>query len=111
VEETRSVILLTYKIDGTTFELTVIRTLLWSYNEFTNEINSTVSFVSTEITIEDTLVQFYDLSYLAQNEEYNLTVRTTPSSFGACLSPCVLGVTSYARYYGGLVSTNYIFIA
>lgn len=75
-EESHTVILLTYEVNGTTFEVTVARTLLWSYEELTDEVNRTASFVSTEITAEDVSMQFYSLSYLVQHVEYNLTVYT-----------------------------------
>lgn len=71
-----TVVLLTYEVNGTTFEATIANTLLWSYEELTDEVNRTVSFVSTEITADEASTQFYSLSYLAQHEEYNLTVGT-----------------------------------
>jgi hypothetical protein len=57
--------------------VTIARTLLWSYNELTDEINRTASLMSTEITAEDTSMEFYSLSYLVQHAEYNLTLYTT----------------------------------
>jgi hypothetical protein len=56
--------------------VTVSNTLLWSYKEFTDEVNRTASFISTEITTEDVSTQFYSLIYLVQHVEYNLTVYT-----------------------------------
>jgi len=76
-EENHTVILLTYEVNGTTFEVTIARTLLWSYNELTDKINRTSSLMSTEITAEDTSMEFYSLSYLVQHVEYNLTLYTT----------------------------------
>lgn len=75
-EENHTVTLLTYEFNGTTFEVTVAKTLLWSYNQLTDEANRTASFISTEITAEDTSTQFYSLGYLVQHMEYNLTVYT-----------------------------------
>jgi len=75
-EESHIVILLTYEVNGTTFEVTIAKTLLWSYEGLTDEVNRTASFVSTEITAEDVSMQFYSLSYLVQHVEYNLTVYT-----------------------------------
>lgn len=75
-EENHTVTLLTYEFNGTTFEVTVAKTLLWSYNQLTDEANRTASFISTEITAEDTSTQFYSLGYLVQHMEYNLTVHT-----------------------------------
>ncbi len=75
-DENHIVILLTYEFDGITYEFTIINTLLWSYNEITNEINRTAYFNSIEITTDDMYMQFYELNYLVQHEEYNLTLST-----------------------------------
>jgi len=75
-DENHIVILLMYEFDGTIYEFTIVNTLLWSYNEITNEINRTAYFNSIEITIEDMYIQFYQLYYLVQHEEYNLTLST-----------------------------------
>ncbi len=75
-DENHIVILLIYELDGTIYEFTVVNTLLWSYNELTNEINRTAYFYSNEIIIEDMSIQFYQLYYLVQHEEYNLTLYT-----------------------------------
>ena len=76
-DEIHIVILLTYEFDGITYEFTIINTLLWSYNEITYEINRTASFILTEITTtDDTYMQFYEFNYLAQHDEYNLTLYT-----------------------------------
>ena len=75
-DEIHIVILLTYEFDGITYEFTIINTLLWSYNEITYEINRTASFILTEITTDDIYMQFYEFNYLAQHDEYNLTLYT-----------------------------------
>jgi len=75
-DEDHTVILLTHEVNGTTFEVTMTHTLLWSYNGLTDEASRTVSFVSTEIAAEDTSIGFYSLSYHVQHEEYNLTLYT-----------------------------------
>jgi hypothetical protein len=75
-EENHTVTLLTYDVNGTTFDVTIAHALLWSYNEVTDELNRTASFISTEITAEDMTLQFYSLSYMGQHKEYNLTLYT-----------------------------------
>ena len=75
-EENHTVILLTYEVNGTTFEFTVAKTLLWSYDEVTYETSKTAELISTEITTQDEFWQFYSLSYLVRHEEYNLTLYT-----------------------------------
>jgi ABC-type multidrug transport system ATPase subunit len=47
------------------------------HNEASDEANRTAKFISTEITAEDTYMQFYSLSYMVQHAEYNLTLYTT----------------------------------
>lgn len=76
-EEGYTVTLVTYEVGGTTVEVTVTRSLLWSYNDIIDEINRTARFVAIEITTEDTSTQFYSLSYLVQHTEYNLTLYTS----------------------------------
>jgi len=82
-EENHTVILLTYKVNGTTFEVTIAWTVLWSYNELTDQANRTTRFISTEITAEDTSTQFYRVSYMVQHVEYNLTLYTNLAPLNA----------------------------
>ena len=50
---------------------------MWKYNKITNKFNETAYFISTEITTENTDTQFYyQLIYLKQHENYNLTIST-----------------------------------
>ncbi|MEM3832830.1 MAG: rhodanese-like domain-containing protein [Thermoprotei archaeon] len=79
IEQNESVTikLITFKVNGTTYEVTVTQTLLWSYNELTDKINRTARFVSTEIAAQNMSMQFYSLSYIVRHKEYNLTVLTT----------------------------------
>ncbi|MEM1540740.1 MAG: rhodanese-like domain-containing protein [Candidatus Bathyarchaeia archaeon] len=76
-DENRVTTLITYEVNDTTYQVTVAQTLLWSYNELTDEINRTARFVLTEIAARDTSMQFYSLSYIVRHEEYNLTLLTT----------------------------------
>lgn len=76
-DECHTVILLTYEVNGATYEVNVARTLLWSYEELTEEFNSSASFIWTEITAENASTRFYSLSYTVEHEEYNLTVYTS----------------------------------
>jgi len=75
--ETYTLTLVKYGVDYTVYEVAIAQTLLWSYNEASDEANRTAKFISTEITAEDTSLQFYSLSYMVQHEEYNLTLYTT----------------------------------
>ena len=70
------VILLVYEFNGTTLEVTLTTTRLWSHAEFTDEYNRTTTFTETEIAVENESVQFYSLSYMVQREEYVLTLYT-----------------------------------
>lgn len=75
-EENYTVILVTYELDGTAFEVTIARSLLWSYNKHTYSAIKTANFTLTEITTEDTTLQYYSLSYVVQHMEYNLSIYT-----------------------------------
>nr|MDO8097751.1 rhodanese-like domain-containing protein [Candidatus Njordarchaeota archaeon] len=72
----RTVTLLTYEVNGTAFEMTIARTLLWSYEEHTSEIDKSARFISMEIMSGEVSAQFYALSYRVQCSEYNLTIDT-----------------------------------
>ncbi|MEM2203444.1 MAG: rhodanese-like domain-containing protein [Sulfolobales archaeon] len=71
-----TITIITYELNNATYKVTIIQTLLWSYNEFTSEVNRTASFVSIKITTEESSMQFYSLSYIVQHKEYNLTLQT-----------------------------------
>jgi len=75
--ETYTLSLLSYEVNGTIFEVTIANTLLWSYIESTDEANRTARFTKTEVTTENMHVQFYSLSYIVQHKEYNLTIFTS----------------------------------
>ncbi|MGB9774769.1 MAG: rhodanese-like domain-containing protein [Bacteroidota bacterium] len=94
--ENTTITLIIYEVDGATYEVTVTQTLLWSYNELTDEINRTASFVSTEITAEGTFMEFYSLSYMVQHEEYNLTLYTTLTPLNSEIYNSSFTVMNYA---------------
>lgn len=75
-EEDYTVTLVTYELNGTLFEFTITKSLLWSYSDQTHRASKTANFTLTEITTEDTSVQFYSLNYVVQHMEYNLTIST-----------------------------------
>ena len=74
-EDGYTVVLVTYEVNGTTFETTISKTLLWSYSEDA-EANRTASFSWMEISGDGISAQFYALSYLVWDDEYNFTVST-----------------------------------
>ncbi len=76
-EEDYTVTLVTYELDGTTFEVTITNSLLWSYSANTYSANTTARFALTEIVTEDITLQYYSLSYVVQHAEYNLTIFTS----------------------------------
>jgi rhodanese-related sulfurtransferase len=69
------VIALASKTNGTVLQ-TVDKTLLWSYNETTQELNRTITLVSTKITIGDESVQELGLYDYVYGKDYNLTLGT-----------------------------------
>jgi len=74
-EDGYTVVLVTYEVNGTTFETTISKTLLWSYSEV-GEANRTASFNSIEITANGVSTQLYSLTYSVRDDEYNFTVST-----------------------------------
>ena len=74
-EDGRTVVLVTYEVNGTTFETTISSTLLWSYSEDA-ETTRTASFNSIEVTANGASTQFYSLSYSVTDARYNFTVST-----------------------------------
>jgi len=95
-EENRTVTLATYEFrNGTTVESTFTLTLLWSYSALTDGINRTARFISTEITREDSSVQFYSLSYSVHGSEYNMTLRTELSSLNSEVYGSSFTIMSY----------------
>jgi len=75
--ETYTLTLVTYEVNDTAYEVAIAQTLLWNYNEASDEANRTAKFISTQITAEGISLQFYSLSYMVQHAEYNLTLLTT----------------------------------
>ncbi len=95
-DESHTVTQLTYEVNGTTFEVTIENTLLWSYEELTDEVHRTAGFASTEIIAEDTSTQFYSLSYNVQHTEYDLTVTTALTPLNSETYNSSFTIMSYA---------------
>jgi hypothetical protein len=82
-EENCTVTLITYTVDGATFEVVDNRTVLWSYDERLSSSNITASLILTELateyayTGEHISMQFYSLFYSVQHIEYNLNLYTS----------------------------------
>jgi len=95
-EEDYTLTLVTYEVNGTAFEVTIARSLLWSYSEHTYSAIKTANFTLIEITTEDTSIQFYSLNYLVQHMEYNLTISTTLTPLNSETYNSSFTVVSYA---------------
>lgn len=106
--ETHTLTLLTYEVNGTTFELTILNTLLWSYNELTDEINRTATFTSTEITAENMSTQVYGLSYLVQHAEYNLTINTLLTPLNSETYNTSFTIMNYAPAEKSVISMEFV---
>ncbi len=65
-----------YELNGIVYEYIHTHTILWSYNKFARRINKTAYFISTEITSENYYLQYYQLDYLINHENYNLRIHT-----------------------------------
>jgi rhodanese-related sulfurtransferase len=70
--------LISYIENDTLVELLLEKNLLWSYNEYIEGVNRTITFVLTNITDENTNVtrQIYGLADSVQTAEYNMTMIT-----------------------------------
>jgi rhodanese-related sulfurtransferase len=77
--ENQTIIVGTSIINGTTYEFTYTKTLLWDFNKVKYGSNRTISLYSTEIDVENVYADMLVLQYNVQNEDYNLTVTTTLS--------------------------------
>ena len=75
--ENHTAMLLTYEVNGSTIELNIDKTLLWTYTTATNKGNKTITLVSVEIVTENTTFRFYNLKDVVQHEDYVLTIDTT----------------------------------
>lgn len=65
-----------YEINDIVYEFIHTRTILWSYDKFTNNCNKSAYFISTEITSENFYLQYYQLEYLIYHKNYNLMIYT-----------------------------------
>lgn len=75
-DEDHRITLLTYEFNNSVFEYVYASTYLWNYNEVTDRANRTASFISTEITGQDSSSQFYSFRYVVQHADYNLVLDT-----------------------------------
>lgn len=74
--ENHTAVLLTFDVNGSTIEINVEKTLLWSQSKTTSRGNKTVTLVSFEIYNENNTVGFYQLKDVVEHEDYILTVET-----------------------------------
>ena len=74
--ETTTVVLITVEVNGTVFEQTLTRTMLWDYSDNTSIANKTASFTLTEITNGPIMTQFYTLTYIVEHLDYAFAVST-----------------------------------
>ncbi len=75
--ENQTIYLFSALVNGTSFEYTVTKSILWSSSELKNGVNRTTTLISTESTIEGNSTQIFNLKYQAQHQDYNVTVHTT----------------------------------
>ena len=75
--ENFTVTLVTYEINGTVFELTITRTLLWSYEEVTEDLNRTARLTSTQVIVGNASTLSLSLDYRVQHVEYNFSLHTS----------------------------------
>jgi hypothetical protein len=68
--------LLQIEFEDTIIEGIITETVLFHYEEFSDNANKTVDFIFTEITIEESFIAFYTMNYKVQDIDYNLTLWT-----------------------------------
>jgi rhodanese-related sulfurtransferase len=88
-------ILMTYEVGGASGDVTVAKTLLRNYTEYSDESNRTLSFVYVEVVAGNISMQSYILNYLVDDIGYSLSLSTT-------LSPIISGA-----YYDSSTVMNY----
>jgi rhodanese-related sulfurtransferase len=73
---------ITFEANGTSFEMTINKTRLWSYAELEGDCNRTASLDSTEMILssevlsEDFVTKSSTLIYIVRSEEYKMALRT-----------------------------------
>jgi len=107
-DENRTVSLLTYEFNGTTFEMTITTTLLWSYNELTEQADRTARFTSTEITTQDGSWQFYSLRYTVHHAGYNFTTFTILAPLGSETYNSSFTIMNYMPANKSLMSLEFV---
>jgi len=98
-------IMVTYEVNGTERNITIVRTLLWSYDEFTAEANRTVDFMLTEVRADNSSMQFYSLHYLVHGFDWNLTLYTTLSTASSEIYNGSFTIMDYAPMGDSKVTT------
>lgn len=76
-EENYTVILVSFEHNGELFEITITKNLLWSYNQNSPSAYKTANFTMIELDNGNESIQFFELKYLVESEDYNLTISTS----------------------------------
>jgi hypothetical protein len=63
-------------LEDTIIEGTITETVLFHYEEFSDNTNKTVDFIFIEITLEESFIAFYTMNYKVQDIDYNLSLWT-----------------------------------
>ncbi|MFA5571495.1 MAG: rhodanese-like domain-containing protein [Candidatus Bathyarchaeia archaeon] len=71
------VILVTYEHDGELYEFTLTKNLLWSYRHSSPNAYKTANFTMTEMTNGNVSIQFFEMKYMVEHRDYNLTIATS----------------------------------
>ncbi len=97
--ETHTVTLVTYEVNGTLYEITIAQTLLWSYNKTTDKMKRTVKLLSAEVTAQGISMQVYSLNYSVHNDEYRMTLLTTLTPSNSEAYDSSYTIINYASTY------------
>jgi rhodanese-related sulfurtransferase len=94
--EDYTITLITYSTENTIFEVTQNKSLLWSYEESTATDNTTVQFISTELTMNGESIHFYELRYFVQHQNYHLSLHTSLTPLNEDTYNSSLTIVNYA---------------
>jgi hypothetical protein len=92
----RTVTLVAVDVNGTIYQSTVDKTILWSSNETTGQNNRTISFYSIISSQNGTSTHIFVLSDIVKNNDFSLVITTllTPLHIGTYNSSL-----TYIDYY------------
>ncbi len=97
--ETHLILLQSFELDGISYESQIAYITRWTSTEQTDKLNRTMKFTTIEVSGEDFLITYDTLEYLAEYEDYSISIKTQ-------LIPSEEGKYSYSFTHILLVDKN-----